>query len=42
MCTTIRKQNNSEQFKQKLQIIKAKIQEVNKEVITLPKKIKTS
>ena len=42
MCTTIYKWDDSEQFEQKLQIIKAKIQEVNKELITLLEKIKTS
>ena len=35
MCIIIKERDNSEQFKQKLQIIKARIQEVNKKLITL-------
>ena len=39
--TIIRKRDNSEQFKQKLQIIEARVQEVNKELITLLGEIRT-
>ena len=41
VCATIHKRNNLEQFKQKLQIIKVRIREVNKKLITLLEKIKT-
>ena len=39
--TTIKKRDNSEQFKLKLQIIKARIWKVNKELITLLEEIRT-
>ena len=42
MCITIQKQDNSEQFKQKLQIIKARNREANKKLITLLEEIRTS
>ena len=38
---TIQEKNDSEQFERKLQIIKARIREVNRKLITLLKKIRT-
>ena len=42
VCTTIRKRSDSEQFEQKLYIIKARIREVNKKLITLLEMLRTS
>ena len=42
VCATIRKQDNLEQFEQELQIIKIRIRELNRELITLPGEIRTS
>ena len=42
MCTTIQERDDSEQFEQKLQIIKVRIRETNRKLIILPGEIRTS